>query len=54
MKSRIILEAGEGKILTDGNIYGKKIYLSDTAGKESFYEITEEEYLEITSDEEAI
>lgn len=51
---RTILEANVGTILTDGNIYGKKIYLGDTTSKDSFYEITEDEYLKITSEEEVL
>ena len=44
MKSRVILYADEGKVLTDGEIYGKQIFLADGAKQNSFIEITEEEY----------
>ena len=44
MKTRTILYADEGKILTDGEIYGKQILLADRISEFSFYEITEEEY----------
>lgn len=44
MKTRTVLYAEEGKILTDGNIYGKQIFLADNIDINSFYEITEEEY----------
>ena len=44
MITRTILYADEGKILTDGEIYGKQIYLAVGLSADSFYEITEEEY----------
>lgn len=44
MKSRTILYADEGKILTDGKIYGKQILLAEGVSDLSFYEITEEWY----------
>lgn len=44
MVTRILLTADEGKVLTDGTVYGKYIYLA--AGREAseFREITDEEY----------
>lgn len=47
MKTRTIIYADEGKILTNGEIYGKQIYLADGMSSESFHEITEAEYEEI-------
>ena len=44
MKQRIVLHAEEGKVLTDGNIYGKIIYLAEDISPYLFYEITDEEY----------
>ena len=44
MKSRIVLYADEGKVLTDGNTYGKQIFLADGADPENYYEITDAEY----------
>ena len=41
---RKILTANEGKILTDGEIYGKVIYLAEGANGDEFYEISAEEY----------
>ena len=44
MKTRVILYADEGKILTDGEIYGKQIFLAENKSAEDFYEISEEVY----------
>lgn len=49
--AREVLNANEGMILTNGEIYGKTIYLSEQADKNTFYEITEEEYTNIISKE---
>ncbi len=46
MKNRTILCASEGKILTDGKIYGKKIFLTAGADKKDFYELDEQEFLQ--------
>ena len=50
MRTPII--AREGKVLTNGEIYGKMIYLADGVDANTFYEITEEEYAEILAKEE--
>ena len=42
------LKAKEGMILTNGEVYGKEIYLSTTENPDNWYEITEAEYEEIT------
>ena len=52
MITRTILYADEGKILTDGEIYGKQIYLAVGLSADSFYEITEEEYEAILNAQE--
>ena len=44
MKTRTILYADEGKVITDGEIYGETIFLSEGQSEEYFSEITKEEY----------
>ena len=52
MKRRIVLYADEYKILTNGEIYGRQIYLEEGMSADGFYEITESEYDEILKAEE--
>lgn len=52
MKTRTVIYADEGKILTNGEIYGKIIYLADSESSDNFHEITDEEYQKIVSDNE--
>lgn len=40
----IKLIASEGKVLTDGNTYGKQVYLAEDADLSTWYEITDAEY----------
>lgn len=47
MKQRIVLYATEGMVLTDGEHYGKIIFLADNILPDAYYEITEEEYQKI-------
>lgn len=47
MKAKTILIADEGMVLTDGEVYGKTIYLADSANVEDYHEITQAEYEEI-------
>ena len=49
----IKIEADEGKILTDGEVYGRTIYLAKNRSPEEFHEITEAEYEEIQKQNEA-
>ena len=51
---RQIIEAKNGMIFTDGEIYGKKIYLAEGESADKFYEITDEEYWEIMAESEEI
>lgn len=44
IKTIKVLEASEGKVLTDGEIYGKIIYLAEGLDESTFYEITDAEY----------
>jgi hypothetical protein len=44
MQKRIKLTAGEGHILTDGENYGRIIYLASGDDGSKWYEITNEEY----------
>ncbi len=45
--TRIKLTAAEGMILTNGETYGKEVFLADTDSADNWHEITEEEYAEI-------
>jgi hypothetical protein len=53
MQKRIILTASEGHILTDGENYGRIVYLASGDDGNGWYEITEAEYKEKMADEEA-
>lgn len=43
MKERIVLYAEEGMVLTDGEHYGKQIFLADGASADNYREIPESE-----------
>ena len=49
---RRILFANEGNVLTNGEIYGKVIYLAEGVDESNFYEITEQEYEQIMLEED--
>lgn len=53
MKTRKIIYADEGKILTDGTHYGKQIFLAEGVSEFDYHEISEEEYNAILAEEEA-
>lgn len=38
------ITASEGYMLTDGEIYGRVIYLAEGKSEDAFYEVSEEEY----------
>lgn len=52
MKQRVILYADEGKVLTNGEIYGRQIFLAEDTKVEDFYEISNEEYEKIEKEAE--
>ena len=47
------LTASDGHILTNGEVYGKEIYLGINDKSENWNEITDEEYSGILTEEEA-
>lgn len=47
-----VLKADDGKILTDGEMYGITVYLAKSRTADEFHEITEAEYEEIQKAEE--
>jgi hypothetical protein len=52
---RTVLVADEGMMLTDGENYGRVVYLAVGADASAWYEITQEEYkLRIAKDDETI
>ena len=53
MKTRKVLYADKGKVLTNGTIYGTKIYLAEGRSADEFYEISAEEYAAIMEAEAA-
>ena len=50
---RKVIEAFEGKYLTNGEAYGRTIYLAEGVDESAFYEITEEELEAIQAEAEA-
>ena len=47
----IKLTASEGMVLTDGENYGKEVFLAEGADADEWHEITQEEYDELTEQE---
>lgn len=45
-------EAKEGMIYTNGEAFGKTLYIGDNDSIENWYEITEEAYEKMIADEE--
>lgn len=52
MVMQVILTAEEGMYLTNGEVYGKSIFLGKEDSGFSYYEISEEEYQEILKKQE--
>jgi hypothetical protein len=52
MKTRKVLYAENGKVLTNGEIYGTRIYLAEGQSDYDFYEISAEEYAAIVVQKE--
>ena len=49
---RQTLIANDGMVLTNGEIYGKELYLADGMSADMFHEITQAEYDEIMARDE--
>ena len=47
------MTASEGMMLTNGEAYGKEIYLGKNDSPDNWHEITDEEYEKILAEEEA-
>lgn len=41
--TRVVLVADDGKVLTNGKVYGKEIYLAEGADASKWVEVPEEE-----------
>lgn len=54
VSTRIVLQADEGMILTDGESYGRTVMLAEGRSAEEFREITEEEYNELLREQETL
>ena len=50
--TRVKLIASEGMVLTDGENYGKEVFLAVDADRSAWYEITQEEYDKILEEQE--
>ena len=51
---RKVITASEGHILTNGEIFGREIYLAEGMDETAFYEITDEEYSALLQENEEI
>ena len=52
MKTRKVLYADYGMVLTNGEVYGKQIFLADGVDETAFYEITEAQYEKLAAQSE--
>ena len=51
MEKRTLIIADEGKVLTNGMVYGTEIFLADGESADSYREISREEYEAIEESE---
>lgn len=55
MKTRTVIYADEGMVLTNGEVYGTTIFLAEGENSEKYTEITKEEYeAKLTEEEKKI
>ena len=52
MKIRLVIYADEGKVLTNGETYGRTIYLANGENADNYHEISEAEYQEMLKSQE--
>ena len=52
--TRIKLTASEGMVLTDGESYGKEVFLAVDVDQSKWYEVTQEEYDKILEEQEGV
>ena len=52
MKTRIVITADDGMVLTNGEIYGKSIFLAEGVSTNDFCEISDEEYVAAMAERE--
>ncbi len=50
ISTRIVLQAENGMVLTDGESYGRTIMLEENRKPDEFHEITEDEYNSIITE----
>ncbi len=51
MRTRLVIYSDEGMVLTNGELYGKQIFLAEGMSADDFYEISDKEYAGITASE---
>ena len=53
MRTRVVLYADEGTVLTNGTDYGRVVWLAEDADPNAYHQITEAEYNAIMESEQA-